>query len=54
MEAKLRTVELRAKGSAKEWALTFANEKVSEADKNTLYVFLSETGEYLASNFTGR
>lgn len=55
VDAKLRSAEARtvSKG-AKEWALVFSNEKATEADKRTLYVFLSETGEYLAANFTGR
>lgn len=54
LNAKLQTADLRAKGSAKEWALTFANDKATDAAKRTLFVFLSESGEYLAANFTGR
>lgn len=54
VENKLVSAELRAKGSAKEWALVFSNAKAADSGKHTLYVFLSESGEYLAANFTGR
>lgn len=37
----------------KEWKVSFKNGAVREADKNTLYVFLSLPGNYIASNFTG-
>jgi hypothetical protein len=50
----LQTAELEDKGDAKEWALSFANPQASAQQQRTLYVFLSETGEYLAANFTGR
>jgi hypothetical protein len=54
VNARLQSAELRTAGTGKEWALIFSNEKAGEADKKTLYVFLSDTGEYLAANFTGR
>ncbi|PZQ76984.1 MAG: hypothetical protein DI563_05235 [Variovorax paradoxus] len=38
----------------KEWRVSFKNGAVSDADKSTLYVFLSLPGNYIASNFTGR
>ena len=38
----------------KEWKVSFKNAAAKEADKNTLYVFLSLPGNYIASNFTGR
>lgn len=37
----------------KEWKVSFKNSKVTEADKGTLYVFMSPAGNYIASNFTG-
>jgi hypothetical protein len=52
--AKLQSADLRAMGGGKEWVLTFSNASATEADKKLLYVFLSETGEYLAANFTGK
>ena len=40
-------------GKGQEWVVTFKNEK-AEAGKQTLYVFYTLTGNYLASNFTGK
>lgn len=54
MAATLKTAALREKGEDREWALTFVNPQASQEQQRTLYVFLSETGEYLAANFTGR
>lgn len=36
-----------------EWVVIFKNEKVSDPDKQTLYVFLTLEGRYLAANYTG-
>ena len=38
----------------KEWKVSFKNAAVTEADKSTLYVFLSLPGNYIASNFSGK
>lgn len=38
----------------KEWKVTFKNPQVSEASKQTLYVFLSMPGNVLAANFSGK
>ena len=40
-------------GKGQEWVVTFKNEK-AEAGKQTLYVFYTLTGNYLATNFTGK
>ena len=37
----------------KEWVVIFKNEKISGPEKQTLYVFLSLEGQYLAANYTG-
>lgn len=37
-----------------EWVVTFRNEKVADPAKQTLYVFYTMEGKYLASNFTGK
>ncbi|MEW5757661.1 MAG: DUF6488 family protein [Pseudomonadota bacterium] len=37
-----------------EWVVEFKNDKISEPDRQTLYVFLSLGGEYIAANFTGK
>lgn len=38
----------------KEWKLTFKNPAVTEAGKQTLYMFYSLPGNFIAANFTGR
>lgn len=40
-------------GKGQEWVVTFKNDK-AEAGKQTLYVFYTLTGHYLAANFTGK
>lgn len=37
-----------------EWVISFKNEKISDPAKQTLYVFLTEAGIYLAANYTGK
>ena len=44
---------VRDKGGAKEWVVTFRNPKERVRAKRTLYVFLTEMGEYKAANHTG-
>lgn len=39
---------------SKEWKVSFKNTAVTEADKNTLYVFMSLPGNYIAANFSGK
>lgn len=41
-------------GKGPEWVVSFKNDKVSEADKQKLYVFYTLSGHYLATNFTGK
>ena len=38
----------------KEWKVTFKNPQVTDASKQTLYVFLSLPGNVVAANFTGK
>lgn len=40
-------------GKGPEWVVSFKNEK-AEADKQILYVFYTLTGNYLATNFSGK
>ncbi|MFT7530817.1 MAG: hypothetical protein ACI9FD_001826 [Gammaproteobacteria bacterium] len=37
----------------KEWVAVIKNPQVTDEAKQTLYVFLSLSGEYLAANYTG-
>ena len=38
----------------KEWKLTFKNPAEKDASKQTLYMFYSLTGNFIAANFTGK
>lgn len=40
-------------GNRMEWVVVFNNDKVTDAGKRKLYVFLTLAGEYLAANYTG-
>jgi len=40
-------------GGRMEWVVTFKNEKISDPEKQTIYVFLSLEGQYIAANHTG-
>jgi hypothetical protein len=37
-----------------EWVITFKNDKVSDAKKQSLYLFYSTDGHYIAANYTGK
>jgi len=39
---------------AHEWVVTFSNPRIEDPEKQTLYMFLSLSGKYIAANFTGR
>ena len=36
-----------------EWMVTFNNPKEEDPEKQTLYMFLTPSGKYIAANFTG-
>lgn len=54
LHASLASASQAGEGAVREWVVVFENATVAVPDKRTLYVFISETGEYLAANFTGR
>jgi len=37
-----------------EWVVMFKNDKVSDATKQTLYMFFTLDGSYIATNYTGK
>jgi len=37
-----------------EWVVSFVNKKVTDAKKRKLYVFLTLSGDYIATNYTGK
>lgn len=51
---KASKVEKKTFGSTPEWVVVFNNNDIADAEKRTLYVFLSVDGEYLAANHTGK
>jgi hypothetical protein len=48
------SVEQKTYDQGPEWVLTFKNDNISEADKQTLYLFYSLDGNYIAANYTGK
>ena len=51
--ASLKTVSTKVYKKKPEWVVTYANIAEKDASKSTLYVFLSQYGDYLGANFTG-
>lgn len=37
-----------------EWVITFKNDKVKDSKKQSLYLFFSLDGHYIAANFSGK
>ena len=52
--AKAGSAEKKTFGSNTEWLVTFNNASVKDPSKNTLYIFLTTEGKYVAANFTGK
>ncbi len=52
---KLEPASIEKKDFSKgpEWVITFKNEKVKDASKQTLYFFYSLDGHYIAANYSG-
>lgn len=40
-------------GQNTEWVVSFNNKTISDSKKQTLYVFLTLTGDYIAANYSG-
>ncbi|WP_432823014.1 DUF6488 family protein [Trichloromonas sp.] len=53
-EVKPDVAEKKEYQHGPEWLVTFTNPKAEDPAKQTLYVFLSSGGKYLAANFTGK
>lgn len=53
--AKIKPTSIEKKEYAKgpEWVVTFNNPKISNPEKQTLYLFYSLDGHYIATNYTG-
>ena len=45
--------EIKEFSGRSEWVVIFINEKITDTDKQKLYVFLTLSGEYIGANYTG-
>lgn len=52
--AQLDKLELVDGKKGKEWKASFKNPAVADAAKQTLYIFFSQPGNYIAANHTGQ
>lgn len=52
--AQLGKLELVDGKKGKEWKATFKNPAAADPTKQTLYVFFSHPGNFIAANFTGQ
>jgi len=50
---KAASVEQKTYSKGPEWVVTFKNDKISDTAKQTLYLFFSPDGHYIAANYTG-
>jgi len=51
---KARSVEKKMVNGQPEWLTIFFNEKITKVEEQTLYVFLTIGGEYIAVNYSGK
>ncbi len=52
--ARQEKLELVDGKKGKEWKVSFSNPAASDKEKQTLFIFFSHTGNFIAANFTGR
>jgi hypothetical protein len=52
--ATVAGAEKKVRDERAEWVVTLTNSKIADAEKRTLYVFMTETGDYIAANHSGR
>ena len=50
---KTARAEQKTFSKGPEWVVTFKNGKVSDTEKQNLYLFFSLDGHYIAANYTG-
>ncbi len=50
---KATSAEQKKYGKDPEWLITFNNNKVDDQSKQTLYLFYTLDGHYIAANYTG-
>ena len=52
-EIKTGIITQKDFGHGPEWVITFKNDKEKDVSKQTLYIFFSQDGHYIAANFDG-
>ncbi len=52
--AKVIKAEKKSFSKGPEWVVSFYNDKEKDKTKQTLYIFYSLDGHYIAANFTGK
>ncbi len=50
---KADKVEQKTFSNGPEWVISFKNDQVGDVSKQTLYMFYSLSGHYIAANYTG-
>lgn len=53
-DTKVNSSEQKTFNARREWVVSFVNEKITDAKKRKLYVFLTLSGDYIATNYTGK
>lgn len=48
------SLEKKIVNGGPEWLVIFNNEKITNTEKQKLYIFMTLGGEYIAANFTGK
>jgi len=51
---KASSVDKKEINGSTEWVAIYINEKITDQEKQKLYVFLTVSGEYIAVNYTGK
>jgi hypothetical protein len=52
-EVKANGAKQKTYANGPEWVITFSNNKVADSSKQTLYMFYSLDGHYIAANYSG-
>jgi len=52
-EIKTSVITQKDYGHGPEWVITFKNNKIKDPTKQTLYMFYSQDGHYIAANYDG-
>ncbi len=50
---KASSVDKKVLNGNPEWVVIYDSKKITDADKQKLYVFLTVEGDYIAANYTG-